>query len=203
MQTSHEFLDTDPDIAMRQIWSRFPGTYRVHRRSHHDQIIGGAHYDHRDIVTPTVGVSHITARNPTDPDFDGELLQISRLNLKTYDENQETKTEARVFRNKDGQISVWSVLQDSNHTVAFKLTDLQMRHEIRDPYRIHSGLHQEAGVESVEDLWVDQHGKSNLNFDFFMGGLCHYKMRHLLIKGPDEWTMQRDEYFPLPGGSMV
>ena len=197
------FLDTDANIAIRQIWSRLPGNYTVQRQSHHDQVIRGACYDHRDITIPATGVSQISARPPTDSEYDGELLQTSTFNVKAYDGNQETKKEARVFRNKDGQISVWSVLQDSNHTVTFKLTDLRMRHEIRDPYRIQSGFHQEAGVESVEDLWVDQHGKNDLNFDFIMGGLCHYQMRHMLIKGPDEWTMQHDDYFPLPGGFMV
>ena len=198
-----KFHDTDLNTAMLQIWSRLPGTYSVWRESHHDQTINGAKYDHRDITIPAMGVSEITARNPTDPDFDGELLQKSTFHLKTYDGNQQTKTEARVFRFKDGKIGIWHVHHDAKFTVSFWLTDVHIPHDIREPYRLPSGLHQEVGLNTSDEPWVDEHGKHHLSFDFVMGGLCHYQVKDLLIKGPDEWTTQKDVYLPLPGGSMA
>lgn len=186
-------LSIYPARVERQLLNQLPGIYEFHRDKHHDMLISNwlvsdQHQTHADIDGPARGMTKIVSRPPTHPEYDFELLEVSIFSMVTTTGAKAGGTEARVFRLKGGQWSLWNT--GNGRSVTEKITDLTMEDELTPGY---------AKLRTVRPQWVDGRGITKyLGFDFFEYGQLWWTMHHRIEKKDGQTTLQKTTYKKLP-----
>lgn len=182
-----------PHQAKRQLWELLPGTYAFDRDKHHDMIIKGKKLTqadmHEDYKYRAHGVTIITRRTPTDPEYEPELLQTNQFCFVTAKMDLFVHAEARVFRLQDGEWSFWNT--DSSLNVTEKIADLVSAGGYHQPY--------ELKLRAAQQPWVDGKGvNKHLGFDFCMSEEPYWMMHHRLGQKDEVPTVQLTRYTKIP-----
>ncbi|CAF9935917.1 hypothetical protein IMSHALPRED_010391 [Imshaugia aleurites] len=182
-------ISTHPGIAKQQIWERLPGKYELTRDKHHNMLLNDQTYTSADLTQPSYGFSEIRSRAPTDPAYQSELLQACVFYLEvTQTRDVFRQTEARVFRRRDGEWSLWSA--DGSGVATEKITDLALGREM------YAGC---AQLRAVPQPWRDENVENiYLGMEFHAGEGPYWTLYHRIKKGEGEVTVQGTTYRKIP-----
>lgn len=183
-----EFIPTYPGRAKQQLWDRLPGYYKFSRDRHHDMLINERKVTQADISCPSSGWCEITSRAPTDPTYQSERLQTSKFYITTKTGDLALEAEARVFRLKNGEWSLWNT--DGHLTVTKKITDLTVERDYLGSF---------TKLRAVQLPWEDGNGVNKyLGLDFSREDTFWMLHHRIEQKEGQVNTVQGTTYYKIP-----